>query len=196
MEQQCDKRRKLLEDEKNHDNSESENRLLIHYYIKKNPGAHLRMITRELEMGMGATQHHLDVLEKSGKIRSKRINIYRHYYAVEVLEAEHNILAFLRQETARDILIYLMEHPHSTQSDIVNFKGFSAPTISWHMSRLEQAGLVRSIKEGRTILYALVDIQNMAVAIKTYHSSIWDELLSRFADLFIQLSSDTKEKDD
>jgi predicted transcriptional regulator len=154
------------------------------------------MITRDLEMGMGATQHHLDVLEKSGRIRSKKINIYRHYYAVEILEAEHNILAFLRQETARDILIYLMEHPNSTQSDIMNFKGFSAPTIIWHMSRLEEAGLVISTKEGRTIRYTLVGIQNIAAAIKTYHSSIWDKLLSRFADLFIQLSSEAKEEDE
>jgi predicted transcriptional regulator len=63
------------------------------------------MITRELEVGMGATQHHLDILERSGKVRSRRINIYRYYYAVEVLEAEHNILAFLKQETVMDILI-------------------------------------------------------------------------------------------
>ena len=175
---------------------ESENRIIICDYIKKNPGAHLRMITRELEMGMGATQHHLDVLERSGKIRSKRINIYRHYYAVEILEAEHNILAFLRQETARDILIYLMEYSCSTQSDIANFKSFSAPTISWHMSRLEEAGLVISVKEGRTIKYSISNIQNVAAAIKDYHPNIWDKLLSRFADLFIQLSSDTKENED
>jgi predicted transcriptional regulator len=185
-----------LRDGRNHDEDESEIRDQIYSYIKENPGAHLRMITRELQMGMGATQHHLDILEKSGKIRSKRINIYRHYYAVEVLEAEHNILAFLRQETARDILVYLMEHTRSTQIDIINFMGFSAPTISWHMSRLEEAGLVSSIKEGRTVRYEVVDIQRMAAALKTYHSNIWDKLLSRFAELFLQLSSDSEENDD
>jgi predicted transcriptional regulator len=182
-----------LRNEKNDDNSE--NRTRIYDYIKKNPGAHLRMITRELEMGMGATQHHLDILEKSGTVKSRRINIYRHYYAVEILEAEHNILAFLRQETAMDILTYLMEHPKSTQSDIINFKGFSAPTISWHMTRLEQAGLVSSIKEGRTIRYTIIDMQSMALALKTYHPSVWDKMLSRFADLFLQISSKTEEND-
>lgn len=181
-----------MRNEKSED--DSENRKRIYDYIKKNPGAHLRMITRELEMGMGATQHHLDILEKSGKVRSKRINIYRHYYAVEVLEAEHNILAFLRQETAMDILTYLMEHPKSTQSDLIHFKGFSAPTISWHMTRLEEAGLVSSIKEGRTTRYAIVDMQNVSAALKTYHPSVWDKLLNRFADLFLELSSGKEEK--
>jgi predicted transcriptional regulator len=177
------------------DEDDSENRKRIYDYIKKNPGAHLRMITRELEMGMGATQHHLDILEKSGKVKSRRINIYRHYYAIEVLDAEHNILAFLRQETAMDILTYLMEHPKSTQSDIINFKGFSAPTISWHMSRLEEAGLISSIKDGRTTRYTIVNMQSISAALKTYHPNVWDKMLSRFADLFLQISSKTEEKD-
>ncbi|MHB8546336.1 MAG: winged helix-turn-helix transcriptional regulator [Nitrosotalea sp.] len=181
-----------MRNDKNDD--DSENRKRVYDYIKKNPGAHLRMITRELEMGMGATQHHLDILERSGKVKSRRINIYRHYYTVEVLEAEHNILAFLRQETAMDILTYLMEHPRSTQSDIINFKGFSAPTISWHMARLEEAGLVSSIKEGRTVRYAIVNMQSISAALKTYHPNVWDKMLSRFADLFLQISSKTEEK--
>ncbi len=182
-----------MRNEKNEDGSE--NRKRIFDYITKNPGAHLRMITRELELGMGATQHHLDILERSGKIKSRRINIYRHYYAVEILEAEHHILAFLRQETAMDILTYLMEHPKSTQSDIINFKGFSAPTISWHMTRLEEAGLVNSIKDGRTVRYSISDMQSISAALKTYHPNVWDKMLSRFADLFLQISSKTEEKD-
>jgi predicted transcriptional regulator len=177
------------------DEEDSENRKGVYDYIKKNPGAHLRMITRELDIGMGATQHHLDILEKSGKVKSRRINIYRHYYAVEVLDAEHNILAFLRQETAMDILTYLMEHPKSTQSEIIKFKGFSAPTISWHMSRLEEAGLVSSIKDGRTMRYTIVNLQSISAALKTYHPNVWDKMLSRFADLFLQISSKTEEKD-
>ena len=94
-----------------------------------------------------------------------------------------------------DILTYLMEHPRSTQSDIINFKGFSAPTISWHMTRLEEAGLVSSIKEGRTIRYTITDMQSIAMALKTYHPSVWDKMLSRFADLFLQISSNMEEKD-
>lgn len=185
-------RRLLGNGEKQDDDSEVRSK--IYHYIEKNPGAHLRMITRDLQLGMGATQHHLDVLAKSGRIKSRRINVYRHYYAASVLEREHHILAFLRQETARDILIYLLAHPSSTQSEIVKFKGFSAPTINWHMTRLEGAGLVTSAKEGRTTRYTIVDSQSVAAALKTYHENIWDKLLSRFAELFVQISSDAKEE--
>ncbi len=154
------------------------------------------MITRELGFAMGATQHHLEVLEKSGKIRSTKSGMYRHYYTVEVLEAHHKILAFLRQETSRDILIFLVEHPGSTQRDIIDFKGFSPPTISWHMSRLVDACIVKSVREGRTVRYELaIDLQNMALLLKEYHPTIWDKLLDRFADLFLQLSEKEKRED-
>ncbi|MGI0094845.1 MAG: winged helix-turn-helix transcriptional regulator, partial [Nitrosotalea sp.] len=120
---------------------------------------------------------------------------YRHYYAVEILETEHNILAFLRQESAMDILTYLLEYPRSTQSEIINFKGFSAPTISWHMARLEQAGLVSPIKDGRVTRYTITDMQSISMALKTYHPNVWDKMLSRFADLFLQIASKTEESD-
>ena len=53
--------------------------------------------------------------------------------------------------TARDVLIYLIEHAGSTQSDIANFKNFSAPTINWHMSRLIEAGIVTFHREWKTV---------------------------------------------
>lgn len=171
----------------------SENRQRIYEFIKNSPGVHLRMICRELELAMGATQHHLAILEKSGRIKSKRFNLYRHYYAAEVLDIQHTLLAFLRQETARDILIYLIEHRDSTQSDIANFKNFSFPTISWHMSRLVESGIVSSRKDGKIIKYSMIDVKSMASLVKIYHPNVWNKLTSRFADLFVDLSSVKKE---
>ena len=64
-----------------------------------------------------------------------------------------NILAILQQETPRDVILYLIENPGATQSEIVRHKGFTAPTINWHMSRLIEIGLVYSCKEGRFVKY-------------------------------------------
>ena len=55
-------------DGKGQNEDDSEVRSKIYDYIEKNPGAHLRMISRDLRLGMGATQHHLDVLVRSGRI--------------------------------------------------------------------------------------------------------------------------------
>ena len=178
---------------KNHDIIS--NRGLVFKYIEKNPGAHLRKISQELGLAMGDTQYHLDILEKSGKIRSRKINFYRRYYSASILgEREEMILAFLRQETAKDILVYLIEHPHSTQSDLAYFKHYSSPTISWHMSRLIEAGIVSKTREGKNIRYSIdADRDKLISLLKTYHPSIWNVLGSRLADLFDELSSSSRD---
>jgi DNA-binding transcriptional ArsR family regulator len=167
------------------------NRGLVLRYIENNPGAHLRKISQDLGLAIGDTQYHLEILEKSGKIRSRKINFYRRYYSASILgEREEMILAFLRQETAKDILVYLIEHPHSTQSDLADFKRYSSPTISWHMSRLTEAGIVSKTREGKNIRYSIdADHDKLIYLLKMYHPSIWNVLASRLADLFDELSS-------
>ena len=70
--------------------------------------------------------------------------------------------------------------------------------LAWRtiLTMLETSFVLRKRNMRIVIRYVIVDIQNIAATIKTYHSNIWDKLLSRFADLFIQLSSDTKEEED
>jgi DNA-binding MarR family transcriptional regulator len=184
----------LSSDKPRNDRDVESNRLQIYRYIENNPGAHLRKISKELGLAMGDTQYHLDILEKSGKVRSRKINLYRRYYSASILgEKEEIILAFLRQETARDILIYLMEYPHSTQSDLADFKHYSSPTISWHMSRLIQAGIVSKTKEGKKLRYSInEDRDRLIYILKTYHPSIWNVLASRLADIFHELSSSSQ----
>ena len=174
----------------------TENRKRIYEYIQNNPGAHLRTISKELGLAMGNTQYHLNTLENAGQIRSRRIHLNRHYYPLTILERDEIIVAFLRHETARDILIYLMEHPGATQSDIANFKNFSVPTISWHMSRLVEARIVEGDKQGRIVKYYIKqDLRNITDFLKVYHPSIWNKLADRFAELFLELSSRTKEEE-
>lgn len=147
---------------------------------------------------MGNTQYHLQALEKEGKIRTRRATLYRHYFPAAIFDERLEIiLGFMRQETSRDILIYLLEHPSgATQHEIAEFKGFSAPTINWHMSRLMDSGLVTSRKEGRTVRYTIKKdlIEEITTLLKTYHPTIWTKLAGRLAELFLELSSRKEEK--
>ncbi|HET7285782.1 MAG TPA: winged helix-turn-helix domain-containing protein [Nitrososphaeraceae archaeon] len=79
-----------------------------------------------------------------------------------VISEQHElILPCLRQDTARDIIIYLIEHTGSTQSDIAKFKNLSAPTINWHMSRLIEAGVVISTREWKTVRYFIENPESL-----------------------------------
>ncbi len=173
------------------ENDTDDNRSRIFELIQKNPGTHLRKIVKELRLAMGDVQYHLDILEKSGKIKSRRSGLRRNYYSMAIVnEKDEIILAFLRQETSRDILVYLIEHPNSTQMDIAEFMHFSSPTISWHMSRLIDNDIVWSTREGRNVRYSINGdfLYTVAYLLKTYHPSIWNNLASRLAEVFLEIS--------
>jgi predicted transcriptional regulator len=139
---------------------------------------------------MGDIQHHLSVLEKSGTIKSRRNRMYRAYYMVSIVgKRQEDILAVLKHETPRDIIIYLIENPGATQQEIAVHKGFTAPTISWHMAYLINIGLVTSSREGRFVKYFIEgDIHDITSSLRSYYPTIWNNLSIRLVELFLELA--------
>jgi predicted transcriptional regulator len=167
----------------------SENRLYIYKYIENYPGVYLRKICRELGLAMGDTQYQLSILEKEGRIKSKRVGNHRHYYPLTIPNEQNElILAFLRQETIREILIYLMENPGSSQQALVNFMNVSAPTIKWYMSRLMESEIVMASKEGKIVRYFIKDPKSLVFSLKNYMPHLWNSLVNRFAEKFVEIS--------
>lgn len=167
----------------------SENRLYIYKYIVNYPGVHLRKICRGLRLAMGDTQYQLFILEKEGKIKSKRVGNHRHYFPLTVSNEQNElILAFLRQETIRDILIFLMENPGSNQQVLANFVNVSAPTIKWYMSRLIESDIVMATKEGKIVKYFIKDPRSLTYSLKNYMPSLWNNIVNRFAEKFFEIS--------
>jgi DNA-binding MarR family transcriptional regulator len=175
-----------------------DNKKRVHSYIKNNPGSHLRRISKELVIAIGDIQYQLKILEGIGLIKSRRMGLYKTYYPVSILgERSENILAVLQQETLRDILLHLIENPGATQSDIAHHKGFTAPTINWHMSRLIEMGLVYTCRERRFVKYYVEgDIDDIVSLLKSYHPSTWNTLSNRLASLFLDLSSQSRPEKD
>ena len=169
------------------------NRELVYRYIETYPGSHLRKISKELSLGVGDIQHHLNFLERSGSIRSRRMNIYKVYYVVSILEErQESILAILRQETPRTILLYLIENPGASQGEIAKHLGFAPPTINWHMARLMEIGLVYNRKDGRFVKYNIKgDLKEITALLRSFYPTIWDKLSIRLVDLFLDISAST-----
>ncbi len=164
------------------------NKLFIDKYIQNNPGIYLRQICKDLGLATGNTQYHLFILEKEGKISSKKIGQHRHYYNIEINDERHKlILAYLRYDTTKDIIIFLIEHRGSTQSDIAQFKHFSSATISWHMSRLIKMGIVFCIMDGKFKRYFIISIETVIYCIKKYMPNLWDNLSYKLIKSYIQV---------
>lgn len=172
----------------------SVNRSRIYEYIKNHPGTHLRKLSKNLGVAMGDTQHHLGVLDKLGLIKSRRKGMYKVYYSISILcKRDEDILAVLQQETPRDIILYLVENPGSTQGEISNYMRLTAPTINWHMSNLINARLVISYKEGRFVKYFIEgNVNDIVGLLKSYYPTVWSKLSDRLAELFLDLASGSR----
>ena len=173
----------------------SDNRQLICEYIKNNPGVHLRKIVKDLALPMGLAQYHLDILQREGLIRSMKLGMYRHYYSIDINDERLEVvLAFLMHETARDILVYLIEKPGSIQGDIAKFKQVSAPTINWYMSRLISARIVIGIKEGKIVRYFVLDLEYIIHILRKYYPDAWNSLASKLIETFVRVSSTIRKR--
>ena len=166
------------------------NKVRVYDYIKNHPGSHLRKISKELDMTPSDTQYWCNRLENTALVRSRRLGLYRTYYPASILGERHeNILAILQQETPRMTVLYLIENSGASQKDIVQYTGFAAATISWHMSRLIEIGIVYSIKKGKFVKYYIRgDIADLVILLKSYYPSIWDKLSDRLSELFLGIT--------
>jgi predicted transcriptional regulator len=161
------------------------------YFIQDNPGCHLRRIKRAMNVSMGTVQYQLDKLEKMGRITSSRRGLYKYYFAAGLFkENEKDILEVLTHETARKILMIIIEQKSPTQTDIVNSVRISARSISWHVGRLVALKIITEIKDGKYKRYNLHenDARNILRLLRSYYPNIWDKWSIRIVEMFLSLS--------
>lgn len=171
------------------------NTIRVLQYIQENPGCHLRKIKRDLTMSMGTVQYHLILLEKQGKVSSERQNLHKYYFPIGLFEQnEKDILKILNQETAREILMLVLEQ-QPTQTDIANIIKISSASVNWHIKRLIELGIIVEQKDGKFKRYTLgIDSKHIVSLMKNYHPNLWNRWSNRLAEMFLSLSKEEKER--
>lgn len=160
-------------------------------FIQDNPGCHLRRVKRKMGISMGTVQYHLDKLEKTGRITSSRRGLYKYYFPAGLFrENEKAILEVLTHETARKILMFIIEQKNPTQTDIVNSVQISARSIGWHVGRLVALNIITEIKDGKYKRYQLHEnhAKYILTLLRSYYPSIWDKWSMRVVEMFLSLS--------
>src|SRR5579872_3245137 len=175
-----------------------ETRDLILQYINSHPGAHLRQIKRDLGLSMGVTQYHLYGLERDNKIASVRNGLYKRFFlSISFGDRQRDILDFLSQETERDLLLYVIQHPNSTQKELSEYARLSPGTINWHMKRLISSGLVGMRHEGQFVKYSVsgeqVEIINL---VRNYHPNTLETWVDRFMNVLDAVTQLSTEEED
>lgn len=172
------------------------NTIKVLQHIVENPGCHLRQIKRELAMSMGTIQYHLNLLEKQGRVSSERQNLHRYYFPIGLFEQnEKDILKILNQETAREILLVILEKKDPTQTDIANLVKLSAASVNWHIKKLTELGLIKQRQDGKFKRYMFeVDSRHIVSLMKNYHPNVWNVWSNRLVEMFLSFSKEDFEK--
>ena len=115
-------------------------------YLKKHPGAHFKMISRECATPPGTLRHHLSVLYREGIVRSKPDGMYRRYYPTG-----RSIDPGIEEKGSRTTILQTVEkYPGISQSDLSSVIQLSKQMLSYHILKMEKEGILRSRTSGRT----------------------------------------------
>jgi predicted transcriptional regulator len=162
-----------------------ETRKQIFEYIHSNPGVHFSRLKRELSMETGLLQYHLRELEDHGVIESRDHQDRRRLFVAQELdEEERSLLSWLRYETTRHILLYLMKEGPKRNRDIAEVVGVTPATVSWHVSQLLDAGVIEAVTEERTTRYRVADEELTMQLLVRYRESFVDRAVDNLIDFW------------
>lgn len=137
---------------------ELESRRRIYDRIQDVPGIHFRRLHRDLAIPMGTLEHHLHKLERHGLVVSHRVRKKRSYFvAGNVGHVERHYLYYLRYRTARRILLEILERPDLTVGELRSRVGIRPPTLSYHLKKLTEAGIIVPSESGVGRQYVVSD---------------------------------------
>lgn len=135
---------------------ESPLRRAMYNYIRENPGAYLREISRALDINPTNTTWHLRKLTEADFVRSQMSNGLKLYYPIEGgIKSKNDAVtgAILKNENARTIVAYLLAHPGGHQREIARALGVNHGTVRWHLKKLVGAGFVNEHADGSAYKY-------------------------------------------
>jgi predicted transcriptional regulator len=161
----------------------------IYSIIIKNPGLHFREIQRRTETATGSLQYHLEVLQKRHLVKSSKSGKFLRYYSVraQVSEEDKKGLELLRQDSVRNIVLYLMQKKKANNSAIAKKVGLSPSTTSFHTSKLVEAGIVGKKQKGRKIFFYIADPKESARLLTGYKKSFLDEMVDQFVETWVEI---------
>jgi predicted transcriptional regulator len=165
-------------------------RKLIFQHISKYPGTYLREMEKDLSLSLGDLQYHLQQLEKARLISSHDDGRRKRYFVnEEVNYLDREILSFVKIRTSRHIIIFLLLHPDARFKDILAQFPFTPGALSFHLKKLLQAHIITKSKQEKEMTYRINDETAVSHVLITYQSSIIDETVSGFLDIWTKISS-------
>lgn len=122
--------------------------------IQDEPGIHVSELMRRVDGGWGGLMHHLHVLEDKEYVTSRDDGRYRRLFPVGQYNPDRmDTIALLRNESTAEALDIIARRPGINQSELASRMGMKPPSARYHLQKLQEAGLVRKEKDGRSVRF-------------------------------------------
>jgi predicted transcriptional regulator len=157
-------------------------------HIDEHPGLRYRQLLRLTDMVNGVLSYHLSLLERSKQIRVNRNKSKEtRYYPINIPNEEFEIIGYIRNEASRRIISYLLEHHSCTFNEIVEYTDKAPSTISWHLKRLKDAGIVSLYYDRQHQVYKSTNSEVVAETLYKYKDRIVDNILNNYTQIIEEL---------
>jgi predicted transcriptional regulator len=159
---------------------ELEKRRQIYDYILKHPGIHISDLSKKLDLPRSTLVYHLRYLKKLGFIDETRCKKYTRYYVSKEIDRTHKkILNLFREEATRRIGLYLAQNQLSSVNEISKNMNKDRSTISYHLKKLNDAGILKHYKINGEKKYCLYEGNGLLLWITFTNEDIFDEETKR-----------------
>lgn len=166
----------------------SETRANIEREIAERPGIHFNELTRSMSLAPGQVQYHVRRLIGSDRVVSEQLYGKTHYYPPGFTANERGAIAVMRRETARGIVLYLLDCGPDRPAAVAADLDIARSTLEWHLERLMEQDIVekRNLEANRVEL-ALVDRGTTVEILAAVEPSVPDRMVDRFTRMIDDL---------
>jgi predicted transcriptional regulator len=168
--------------------SEVQGKLMKHIHAQ--PGIRYRELLRLSGLSNGVLTYHIANLEKSGRIIADRSinNKITRYYPNNIPIEETDIIGHIRNNATRQIILFILDHNLCTFNEIIEYTKKAPSTISWHLKRLKNGGIISVIHTGHCQrLYKIRDFESLTNVLSKYKESFADEIISNYTEIMEDL---------
>ena len=171
--------------------SEVQGKLMKH--INAQPGIRYRELLRLSGLSNGVLTYHIANLEKSGRIIADRSinNKITRYYPNNIPIEETDIIGHIRNNAARQIILFILEHDSCTFNEIIEYTKKAPSTISWHLKRLRDSGIISVFYNHASRcqqLYKIRDFESITSILSKYKESFAaDKIVNNYTDIMESL---------
>lgn len=125
----------------------------VYRHVLDYPGVHLRGVEQQLGISSALASYHLHELEKGGWLRSYGMAGYVRWFPgprsreAKLTLRERRLLGLMREEAAFQVTLVLLDRGAATHAQLVEALGLAKSTVSYHLAKMERAGLVKRREE-------------------------------------------------